>query len=88
MTTWSGWTTHCGCGAQRSAAADPFFLVPNPQVPSRAGAFLLRTVPRQATESNPRSFVVSASSNNADRCNVRACHQCGALYACPVEQEG
>ena len=74
----------CGCGAQRSAEADPFFLVPNPMLPSRAGSFLLRTSKHQAVETTRAGFGF-ASNINATKCNVRACHQCGALYACPEE---
>jgi hypothetical protein len=96
---WSGWGKACACGTPRSAA-DPFFLVPNPMLPSRAGAFLLRTVPRQATEQDMRRFTVYApvprqateqdvyaSENQANQCHVRACYVCGALYACPRVNE-
>jgi hypothetical protein len=81
---WAGWTTRCACGAARSKENDPFFLVPNPATPSLAGAFLLRTgTPWQATDQNPHTFKTWASSRLAAECNVRACFQCGALYACP-----
>jgi hypothetical protein len=61
-------------------------LVPNPMLPSQAGAFLLRDEPRQATEQNPRTFTQWASNKHAAGCHVRACHQCGALYACPKDE--
>ena len=88
---WSGWSVLCGCGQARSKA-DPFLQVPNPLLPSLAGAFLLGTTPQQKTQAPPPSYRPPppsyrpiAISPNANRCHVRACHRCGALYACPED---
>ncbi len=80
---WSGWSTHCACSAQRSPD-DPFLLTPNPMLPSRAGAYLLKATPHQEQERSA-GWRQYASSKNATPCNVRACRTCGALYACPVD---
>ncbi len=73
----------CACGVPRSAD-DLFLLTPNPMLPSRAGAYLLKAEPRQEQE-RMASWRNVATNKNATPCNVRACRSCGALYACPVE---
>ncbi|HEY2405575.1 MAG TPA: hypothetical protein VGI10_06220 [Polyangiaceae bacterium] len=81
---WSGWSMLCGCGAQRSKL-DPFLLVPNPMLPSRAGSFLLKATPHQETEQSSTFAMPHASRKNASPCHVRACSRCGALYASPED---
>jgi len=78
---WSGWSADCACGVRHSPE-DPFLLTPNPMLPSRAGAYLLKATPRQEQE-RTAGWRNVASSKNATPCHVRACRVCGALYAAP-----
>lgn len=70
---WAGWSVICCCGAKRDPV-DPFFLVPNPMLPTQAGRFQLSNQLRWNKREHEQQV-----------CNVRACRCCGAIYACPEE---